>query len=264
MGTKNKDPNRNISNLAIVVVHLVLSALSIVFISFGVLLFYKLSTRVVTNVLFGAAAICLLTIFISSIVYLIPIFKKINRVLAIGVRYFWLLLPFLGMFWRDFCNNLCLDSFEMISSLIPMIFTIIVVTLSRMNDKVCGIDSHDFRRLRRDNHFALTEMIIIGIVLFAVGTIFRLVPGFKFSLFVTYVIGVIYSVWFIIQEIPLITKNRKFTNCIAVKIVRWFSELNEGDQNQIDIRDIKLIRKIEAYLVYMNGLKGAYSHIKKK
>ena len=175
----------------IIILHLIASFASLLLFALGIIFYYTLPTKIPTNILFVVGLLFVATILISSLLCL-PLKIKIRKQILFAIfciifRYIWIIIPFVSIAFINLIpidDNIFMftDAFEIISSFIPMVFTIIVVTLSRMNDKVCGIDSHDFRRLRKDIHFSLVEMILIGIALFTIGTIFRLISSFKLSI----------------------------------------------------------------------------------
>ena len=95
---------------------------------------------------------------------------------------------------------------DIILSLLPMIFTIIVISLSLPSEKIYGITNIEFRRIRKDICFSFVEMIFITIFIFILYTVFKI---FNMVLFIWTLdlISVLYSIWFIAQEIPILIKK---------------------------------------------------------
>ena len=99
-----------------------------------------------------------------------------------------------------------MDVAEIIVTLLPLIFTIITISLSLPSEKIYGVSFHTLRKIRKDNHYSFIEMIMITIVLFVLFTIFTTL-NFFISICCLDLIAVFFSIFFVFQEIPIILKS---------------------------------------------------------
>lgn len=147
---------------------------------------------------------------------------------------------------------------NIISVLLPMIFTILVIAISLPDKDIYGVRINEFRRYRVDNHFGFLEMIIISIIIFITHTIFSYF-SYNLSIIGTYCLSLIYAFLFIFQEVPVILENEKYLEkCIK----KMFQESNnsiiisglEGKENQ----KFKILKKF----LFTQGYSSTFKAIK--
>ena len=142
-------------------------------------------------------------------------------------------------------------------SLLPSIITTCTLALSLTSEKICGVDAFTFRKLRKGFSFNFFEMFLIDILLFS----FYLtcaVTDYRICLLAIDIISLCYSLWFAIQEIPLLSKNKKYTRHVAKKII----QRNNYDFDKKS-KDSDLERIIQS-IYFESGLKETYLLLKRK
>ena len=222
---------------------------------------YFLSNQILAYILlcFGFVG---LYFIVGKILLLLSAFNKTGKVVVRSIiKYFALILPLIGLFSKDveIDEKYTTEIFTVLTSFLPMVFTILVVTLSRQNDEVYGLDSHHFRKLRRDIHFGLLEMIMIGIILFVEGFLY-ITFSCIIALWVLDFVSVCYSVLFLTQEILIITKNKKYLHYLVKDILRYnidYKKTSHGDEEELQNVD-----SIVRYIINKKGIKGLYDEIK--
>lgn len=112
-------------------------------------------------------------------------------------------------------HNLTLD---IIISLLPAVATIISVSMQMQNEKIRGISVRDFNRLRRGAYFTLLHMLIIILTIFVLETIL-IFYSFEFALIVLDAISVVYSLIFLVEEIPVLMQHDYSINRVLKKYV---------------------------------------------
>ena len=152
------------------------------------------------------------------------------------------------------------DVLVLTTSFLPMVFTILVVTLSRQNDNIYGMDSHDFRRYRRDIHFGLLEMTLIGVGLFITGFVFRMLRWF-IPMWVAEGVSAAYCIYFLIQEIPVITNHMGYMVFLIGGIFRY--EITSNKSRSDEIRG-KKIENMAYKILEEKGIFEFYDEIKEK
>ncbi len=147
---------------------------------------------------------------------------------------------------------------NIISILLPMIFTILVIAISLPDKDIYGVRINEFRRYRVDNHFGFLEMIIVSIVIFIVHTIFSYF-NYNLSIIVTYCISIIYAFLFVFQEVPVILENEKYLERCIKKIFQKSNNLViksglEGKEN----KKFKILKKF----LFTQGYDSVFKAIK--
>lgn len=149
---------------------------------------------------------------------------------------------------------------NIISVLLPMIFTILVIAISLPDKDIYGVRINEFRRYRVDNHFDFMEMIIISIIIFIFHTIFSYF-NYNLSIIGTYFLSIIYAFLFVFQEVPVILEKEKYLERCIKKI---FQESNnsiiksglEGKEN----KKFKILKKF----LFTQGYDSVFKSIKIK
>lgn len=123
-------------------------------------------------------------------------------------------------------DNYLVDIIVIIANLLPMIFTILVVALSLPSEKICGITAIEFRNLRGWKTFSFLQMVIVTILIFVIYSIFTIFNQIVY-IWALNIIAVFYSIRFICQEVPILTKREKTILKIAKK--SWYERLRDPD-----------------------------------
>lgn len=171
-----------------------------------------------------------------------------------------LILPLMYLFTLDIniADEFSIEAAEIILVMLPMIFTVITIALSLPSEKIYGVSAMKFRRIRSGINFSFLEMILVTVIIFALYTTFKIFKCLMLIWTLDFV-AVFYSVWFIIQEVPILTHNN---NCIIKTIKNaWLSNnaktLKFGN-NSIGVDLNGIVQKI----VLQNGIVFAYNTFK--
>lgn len=141
-------------------------------------------------------------------------------------------------------------------SLLPSIITTCTLALSLTSEKICGVDAFTFRKLRKGYSFNFFEMFLIDILLFSFYLICA-VTDYRICLLVIDIISLCYSLRFAIQEIPLLSRSKKYTRCVAKKI------LQRNDFNFDTKSENSDLEKIIQSIYFESGLKETYLFLKR-
>ena len=113
----------------------------------------------------------------------------------------------------DFIFKCFLKPFESSTSdiiivLLPLVVTILSITLSMPREPIYGIENTDFRKLRSEKTYNFFDMMILTIFIL---TIFSIVTIFNFviSSWILSIISIVYSIIFLNQEIPILIRDDK-------------------------------------------------------
>lgn len=143
-----------------------------------------------------------------------------NKRSKVKIKHFVYLFSFLSVllplfccykFFKDSCCKELIVPSTIIISLLPVIASICIMAISFGKDKLLGtIDRKDLNKLRSHGQFYITyfEFILITIISF----IFESFASYfskDISLLILDIWGIIYSVWFCYQEIPVLMENEK-------------------------------------------------------
>lgn len=150
------------------------------------------------------------------------------------------------------------EAAEIILVMLPMIFTIITIALSLPSEKIYGVSAMKFRRIRSGINISFLEMVLITVLLFALYTVFKIFNCLSLIWALDF-IALFYSVWFVIQEIPILTHKN---GCIIKIIKKAWSSNNANalafGNNSIGADLNGIVQKI----VLENGIVFAYNTLK--
>lgn len=185
-------------------------------------------------------------------------FKKLSKII---IKYF----PFIFLIISIVLNCLFkinppynIASLNIVISLLPMIFTILVVSLSLPNNKIYGLELNNFRRIRKNNCFMFVEMIIITISIFALTTIFEIL-SFHICIWTLDCISIYYSIIFVLQEIPVLVNNQNKIKKI-IKNASLNNDLSDYKEGKSSVgENLKTVWK---HLVLKDGIVTTYNLLK--
>ncbi len=113
----------------------------------------------------------------------------------------------------DLIFKSCLDSFQSITSdiiivLLPLVVTILSITVSMSREPIYGIENTDFRKLRGNKTYNFFDMMILTIFIV---TVFSVVNIFNFviTVWTLSIVSIVYSIIFLNQEIPILIRDDK-------------------------------------------------------
>ncbi len=187
--------------------------------------------------------------------------KKMNSKVVFLIKYLPLLLIIPATILHyvvDLSTEYRNDAIEILVALLPMVFTIISIALSLPSDEIYGVSSIKFRNIRRQPSFSFLEMIIITIGIFGLLIVFK-VLNMVIPIWSLCLISVFYSFWFVIQEIPILTRSsKKIINTIKKSWeIEGFSKYKYGNGSKDYILD-----SIVQNVVIVDGIFMAYSYFK--
>ena len=150
---------------------------------------------------------------------------------------------------------------DIIIPLMSLIFTIITLSLSLSSETIYGMPFNLIRKIRKDKHFELKEMIYLNILIVVLLTVFGIL-GFTIQVWSMGIISIIYCVMFCSQEIPLLSKDNSYVK----KIIRDSGYLGEiskyNDYYDGATSDGKITLDIIQSIVLSDGIVSAYNSFK--
>ena len=149
---------------------------------------------------------------------------------------------------------------DIIIALLPMIFTIITIALSLPSEKIYGVSNIDFRRIRSKYAFSFLEMIICTIVIFSLYFIFA-VLNMTITIWSLNIISIIYSIWFVVEEVPILSRSNKVLSMI---ISRAWKSRNYANFEYGNNSNDKILYDIIQNMVIENGIVSTYNLFKNK
>lgn len=146
---------------------------------------------------------------------------------------------------------------DIIISLIPMIFTILILSLSISDKGIFGVKFSEISGKRKDFHFTFFEMIIIAISIFVFAAICQIF-NLTISIWFSDLIAVVYSIWFLIQEMPFIMHDEEKIKRVLIKNINLPDDNDKLGNNSF----VAFNNKILLYVVLREGLYNAYDIVK--
>lgn len=156
---------------------------------------------------------------------------------------------------KDFLGNNLV--FDIIIELLPVIITIISISISLKKEEIYGVTMNEFAILA-NKMFSFFHMVIIMLVSFILYTIFRLFSTNLPSL-VLIIVVLMYTLIFSYQEIPLLTQNKRIIKKI---IKRAYKKRNPSDL-LLQQRDENTLAKIIQNMILTEGIKTSYISLNK-
>jgi hypothetical protein len=125
---------------------------------------------------------------------------------------------------------------DIIIVLLPLVVTILSITLSMPREPIYGIENTDFRKLRGEKTYNFFDMMILTVLVF---TVFGLATIFDFiiTIWVLGFVSIVYSIIFLNQEIPiLIRDDKKIKKIIGKNIHKNIKEITlESLPNEVSM-----------------------------
>lgn len=146
------------------------------------------------------------------------------------------------------CKDIAISN-QIIVVLIPTVITILAIAMQFQNEKHRGISIREFELLRTRFYFNLIHMSIIIIVIFVFETLFQFY-SMSISLLALDGVAVIYSVVFIVQEMPVFSKNEFLTNIV----LKRYLHRRKGVNQEYDSRAQEAL----TYTILTYGCKDAF------
>lgn len=143
---------------------------------------------------------------------------------------------------------------DIIVSMLPMIFTIITIAISLQSIPIYGVSSIDFRRIRSKSTFGFLEMILITIGIFSLYFVFA-VLSMTILIWTLNVISILYSILFVVQEVPVLTHSNWFLSRI---VKNAWKEKNYSNFKYGNNSNDKILNDVLQNLVINNGVVSVY------
>ncbi|HHX67352.1 MAG TPA: hypothetical protein GX708_04760 [Gallicola sp.] len=173
------------------------------------------------------------------------------------------LFIFLFVIFNDYFEKMfCLKDKlfkDTIFTLMPLVMTILSITLSMPKALIYGVEAATFRKLRKDKTYDYLSMLIITIVIFVLFTISYYL-SFRAVILMLYIIAVIYSIIFINQEIPILMQNNKRIK----KIIKNSVHKNGKEISYTELLNDVTMRNVLQNLLLTEGIISAYTLLKTK
>lgn len=162
----------------------------------------------------------------------------------------------------DFKKIKKLAYIDIIITLLPLVFTIITLSLSLPSEKIYGTTFSTIRKIRKDKHFKFSEMLGINIVIFILLTVF-LAMKFVIEIWALDIISVIYCCLFLKQELPLIIKDNKKIKLMIKKSGYFDKNFDFFDYDGLTSEGSEVLG-IMKNIVLIDGIVSAYNSFKTK
>lgn len=143
---------------------------------------------------------------------------------------------------------------DIVSILLPMVITVISITLEMAKEKICGVARTDFNKLRSGWHYSFLWMMFIAIDLFASSACFCQL-SLSLSTIASAVVAFVYAILFSVQEIPLMKHDQRKINRIIKNYYLWIA--NNGN-NRSNSEEARIFSDVITYLLFVNGLKDTF------
>lgn len=143
---------------------------------------------------------------------------------------------------------------ELIITLLPTIITIVSISLSLAKEEVYGVSLGDFAKLRKKSIYSFVHMVIIMALSILLYTIFYLLSA-NISIIVLDCFAFVYSMIFLIQEIPFLVRNKNRLK----NIIKFKYDNIDKDELFLTQSDNKTLYDIIQYIVLNEGFITAYS-----
>ena len=151
-----------------------------------------------------------------------------------------------------------IEAADIILVMLPMIFTIITISLSLPSEKIYGISITKFRRLRVGIYFSFLEMILITVLIFTLYTFFKIFNSITLIWALDF-IAIVFAILFTIQEIPILVHNNK--SIINVVKKAWMSKNKKSMEYGTSAIRTDLHTVIQN-IVLQNGIVSTYNALK--
>lgn len=149
---------------------------------------------------------------------------------------------------------------DIIITLLPLIFTIITLSLSLPSEQIYGATFSTIRKIRKDKHFKFSEMIGINVFIFALLTIF-LICNLVIQVWALDLIAIIYCIMFAHQEMPLLLKDNNKVKAIIKKSGYLDGKFNADDYDGAASNGSESLDMLKN-IVLTDGIVAAYNSFK--
>lgn len=160
----------------------------------------------------------------------------------------------------------CLENMmvaDIIIALMPLVFTIITLSLSFSRETIYGQPISQIRKIRKDKHFKFKEMIGLNISIFILLTIFEIL-SLTIQVWALDIVSAIYCILFCHQEVPILTKSNSSIKKI-IKKSGYLDELSKfSDYFDGATSDGKITFDIIQAILLSDGIVSAYNSFKTK
>jgi len=137
---------------------------------------------------------------------------------------------------------------DIIVSLLPTVITVVSICLSLSKEKIYGVEINEFNKLRCSFVYKFLEMMIIAILIFGSCFIVKLL-NLKISVIVLNAISIFYTLYFCIQEIPIMAKN----DGRLMSIVRSYLKKDKNMKAINYYDDDNVLAKVLAFIMFNKG-----------
>lgn len=146
-------------------------------------------------------------------------------------------------------------------TLLPLIFTNIFISIQMLKEKRAGISIGELRELRGKSIYSLFRMAIIICISFALYGMFALLE-LSISMLILNCLSLFYAVFFSIQEIPVLTNNKRaIMRIIEKEYSNIFSQTVVEKRGYLPSSPNNCVKAINYYVLTL-GLDGTYKNFK--
>ena len=142
---------------------------------------------------------------------------------------------------------------EIIASSTFFVGSVIGIAIPLQREKLCGISSQDFNKLRGKYRYSITLIIVLSIVLAVLNGIF-LVFGMRFACFGVSAISILFCIYVSFMEVPLMMGQEKS----LIKTVKKYVQLYLSKTERLSAEGQEVLK----YLISEKTLKETYNLLK--
>lgn len=148
---------------------------------------------------------------------------------------------------------------DVVLILLPTIITVVSIVLSLTKEEIYGVTLHKFNRLRGFWFYNFSHMVVCLISIFVFYTVSQLL-GLKLVLIIIDIIAVLYSLYFSLQEIPvLLNDNKRIGKIIKNRYKNRDTSDLLGKQ-----KDENILRTVLLHIIIEEGIGTAYKTLASK
>lgn len=148
---------------------------------------------------------------------------------------------------------------DIVLILLPTIITVVSIVLSLTKEEIYGVTLHKFNRLRGFWFYDFSHMVVCLISIFVFYTVSQLL-GLKLVLIIIDIIAVFYSLYFSLQEIPvLLNDNKRIGKIIKNRYKNRDTSDLLGKQ-----KDENILRTVLLHIIIEEGIGTAYKTLASK
>ena len=165
-----------------------------------------------------------------------------------------------GCFIRKNIKSYCKifpETTALVCVLLPTVITVISISLSLNKEKIYGATFSEINLLRKSTYYNFLHISIIACLIFLTYTILTIL-NLRITLYFLSLISFFYSIYFLVQEIPLMIKSKRTVSKILKK---YFKKAGFASELFVQKEELVFFKVIQNILL-SEGIKTAFYILK--